>query len=159
MKSERDNPNRYRVYDPKGISPCLSGTSGGGRQPYISFMDLTIGGGITLTDNARTLNARYGKGPAGRKAENSGVFIGVKEASQLRNNDDIPVIWNKEHQCYIAIRRLTPKECFRLQNWSDEYYERAAFVNSDNQLYRQTGNGVTVGVARVIGEKIKEACS
>lgn len=44
VKSERDNPNRYRVYDPKGVSPCLSGTSGGGRQPYISFMDLTIGG-------------------------------------------------------------------------------------------------------------------
>lgn len=115
-----------------------------------------------MTDNARTLNARYGKGPAGRKAENSGVFIGFKESPQSKNNDennDVPVIWNKEYQCYIAIRRLTPKECFRLQDWSDEYYERADFVNSDNQLYRQAGNGVTVGVARVIGEKIKEVRS
>lgn len=158
MKSERDNPNRYRVYDPKGVSPCLSGTSGGGRQPYISFMDLTIGGGITLTDNARTLNARYGKGPAGRKAENSGVFIGIKKSPQSKNNDennDIPVIWNKEHQCYIAIRKLTPKECFRLQGVPDEYFDRAAFVNSDNQLFKQAGNSVTVPVIKAIGEKIK----
>ena len=114
-----------------------------------------------MTDNARTLTARYSKGPARHKGENSGVFIKIGEVTQSMNNgkdNDIPIIWNDEHQCYIAIRRLTPKECFRLQDWSDEYYERAAFVNSDNQLYRQAGNGITVGVAKAIGEKIKEVC-
>ena len=37
MKSKRDNPNQYRVYDPTGLSPCLSGMTGGGRQPYILY--------------------------------------------------------------------------------------------------------------------------
>lgn len=65
-------------------------------------------------------------------------------------------VWYEKYQCYIAIRKLTPKECFRLQGWSDEYFERAAFVNSDSQLYKQAGNGVTVDVVYAIGEKIAE---
>ena len=64
-------------------------------------------------------------------------------------------VWYEKYQCYIAIRKLTPKECFRLQGWSDDYFEKAAFVNSDSQLYKQAGNGVTVDVVREIGRKIK----
>ena len=51
------------------------------------------------------------------------------------------------------IRRLTPKECFRLQGWTDDDFENAKLVNSDNQLYRQAGNGVTVNVIETIAEK------
>lgn len=65
-------------------------------------------------------------------------------------------VWYEKYQCYIAIRKLTPKECFRLQGWTDDYFEKAAFVNTDNQLYKQAGNGVTVNVVEAIGEKIKE---
>ena len=54
------------------------------------------------------------------------------------------------------IRKLTPKECFRLQGWTDDYFEKASFVNSDSQLYKQTGNGVTVDVVYAIGKKIAE---
>ena len=61
---------------------------------------------------------------------------------------------------YIAIRKLTPKECFRLQGWTDDYFEKAEFVNSDSQLYKQAGNGVTVTVieamARKLGQHRKE---
>ena len=65
-------------------------------------------------------------------------------------------IWYEKEQCYITIRKLTPKECFRLQGWTDDYFEKAAFVNSDSQLYKQAGNGVTVNVVQAIGERIKE---
>lgn len=54
----------------------------------------------------------------------------------------------------IRIRRLTPKECFKLQGWTDDYFEKAAFVNLDSQLYKQAGNGVTVNVVQAIGELI-----
>lgn len=54
----------------------------------------------------------------------------------------------------VRIRRLTPKECFRLQGWTDDYFERAQLVNSDSQLYKQAGNGVTVTVIKAIGEAI-----
>ena len=62
--------------------------------------------------------------------------------------------WYEKYNCYIAIRRLTPKECFRLQGWSDDYFEKAQFVNSDSQLYKQAGNGVTVNVVYEIGKRI-----
>lgn len=54
------------------------------------------------------------------------------------------------------IRKLTPKECFRLQGWDDEYFEKARFVNSDVQLYKQAGNGVTVNVVRAIAERLTD---
>ena len=52
------------------------------------------------------------------------------------------------------IRRLTPLEAFRLQGVPDEYFERAAAVCSDSQLYKQAGNAVTVPVVRLIGQRI-----
>lgn len=51
------------------------------------------------------------------------------------------VVWNGR---VVKIRRLTPKECFRLQGFSDDLFEKAKAVNSDAQLYKQAGNGVTV---------------
>lgn len=57
----------------------------------------------------------------------------------------------------IRIRRLTPKECWRLQGFPDEYFDKAKAAGvSDSQLYKQAGNAVTVNVARAIGEKLKE---
>lgn len=53
------------------------------------------------------------------------------------------------------IRRLTPKECFRLQGFPDDYFERAAQVNSDSQIYKQAGNSVTVNVIYEIVKKLE----
>ena len=58
------------------------------------------------------------------------------------------VVWNGRA---VKIRRLTPKECFRLQGFSDDLFEKAKAVNSDAQLYKQAGNGVTVPVVYAIG--------
>lgn len=54
------------------------------------------------------------------------------------------------------IRRLTPRECFRLQGWTDEYFDRAALVNLDSKLYSQAGNGVTVNVIQAIAERMEK---
>lgn len=56
----------------------------------------------------------------------------------------------------IRIRKLTPKECFRLQGWTDDYFEKAEQVCSDTQLYKQAGNGVTVTVIKAIAERLTE---
>ena len=56
----------------------------------------------------------------------------------------------------MRIRKLTPKECFRLQGFPDEYFERAAEVCSDAQLYKQAGNSVTVNVIYEIAKRLKE---
>lgn len=54
-----------------------------------------------------------------------------------------------------SYKKLTPKECFRLQGWEDIYFERAEMVNSDSQLYKQAGNGVTVNVIEAIAKKME----
>lgn len=50
----------------------------------------------------------------------------------------------------LRIRKLTPKECYRLMGFNDEEYERAAQVTSKAQLYKQAGNSIVVNVLQAI---------
>lgn len=316
---EGRNSQRDRIYGEHGNSPTISTCPGGNTEPKIGlpcFVDMTIGNGITLTENERTLQARYNKGLSNHSGETSGIAVPInvkcinikdedgKERPQQnriydvsgdmtalsanlggRHNIAIPVltpdraqkrqngrrfkengdpmftltaqdkhgvavdpiggcykgvspafnrgiydgecrtikadssncvalgiidqqgrlnkkvslknevptlrsethgnlpqvcidvsgdgdkanegiyvempegfivyaVWYEKEKCYITIRKLTPKECFRLQGWTDDYFERAAFVNSDSQLYKQAGNGVTVSVVEAIANKM-----
>lgn len=99
----------------------------------------------------RNVRAEYGKEFANTldTSCNQGIFVQVSEELTVY------AVWYEKYQCYIAIRKLTPKECFRLQGWSDDYFEKAQFVNSDSQLYKQAGNGVTVTVIEAIARRMK----
>jgi DNA (cytosine-5)-methyltransferase 1 len=46
----------------------------------------------------------------------------------------------------LRIRKLTPKECWRLMGFSDDDFEKANKVCSDSQLYKQAGNSIVVVV-------------
>lgn len=50
----------------------------------------------------------------------------------------------------LKIRRLTPKECWRLMGFDDEDCEKAEKVNSNTQLYKQAGNSIVVNVLEAI---------
>ena len=50
----------------------------------------------------------------------------------------------------LRIRKLTPKECWRLMGFDDEDFEKAAKVNSNTQLYKQAGNSIVVNVLEII---------
>lgn len=100
-------------------------------------------------------NSKTRRGRVGQEIANTldtscdqGIFVQVSEELTVY------AVWYEKYQCYIAIRKLTPKECFRLQGWSDDYFEKAQFVNSDSQLYKQAGNGVTVTVIEAIARKM-----
>lgn len=55
----------------------------------------------------------------------------------------------------VAIRKLTPRECWRLQGFSDEQFEKAKKAGiSNTQLYKQAGNAVTVDVIEQIGKRL-----
>ena len=55
----------------------------------------------------------------------------------------------------LKIRRLTPLECFRLQGFPDDIYYLAKKLGiSDSQLYKMTGNAVTVQVVQSIARKL-----
>lgn len=101
-------------------------------------------------------NSKTRRGRAGQEITNTldtscnqGIFVQVSEKLVVY------AVWYEKYQCYIAIRKLTPLECFRLQGWADDYFKKAEFVNSDSQLYKQAGNGVTVNVIKAIAERMK----
>lgn len=48
------------------------------------------------------------------------------------------------------IRKLTPKECWRLMSFTDEDFHKAEAVNSNTQLYKQAGNSIVVNVLEAI---------
>ena len=55
----------------------------------------------------------------------------------------------------FRIRRLTPRECWRLQGFPDWAFDKAQEVNSNSQLYKQAGNSVTVNVIKAIAERLE----
>lgn len=133
---QKDNQLAVKVAEAtkQGYSECRVG---------IDTVNLSVPG-------SKTRRGRVGKEVANTldTSCNQGIFVKV--------SDELIVyaVWYEKYQCYIAIRKLTPKECFRLQGWSDDYFEKAQFVNSDSQLYKQAGNGVTVTVIEAIARKI-----
>jgi DNA (cytosine-5)-methyltransferase 1 len=133
---QKDNQLAVKVVEAtkQGYSECRVG---------IDAVNLSVPG-------SKTRRGRFGKEVANTPDTscNQGIFVQVSEELTVY------AVWYEKYQCYIAIRKLTPKECFRLQGWSDDYFEKAQFVNSDSQLYKQAGNGVTVTVIEVIARKM-----
>ena len=136
------NPHRGRVYSLKGISPSLNCMGGGGREPKIrikeatkkGYAEATIGDSVNLSHpNSKTRRGRVGK----------------QIANTLLTGEEQGVVMYD-----FRIRKLTPKECWRLQGFPDWAFERAANVNSNSQLYKQAGNSVTVNVIEAIARRL-----
>ena len=115
------------VWDTNNISPTLTTMQGGGRQPHI-ITGLVSNKGEKFereTEYENTLLARDYKG-FGNQAMNAVINIQNKNC--------------------LRIRKLTPKECFRLMGFNDSDYEAASKVVSNSQMYKQTGNSIVVDV-------------
>lgn len=83
--------------------------------------------------NSETRRGRVGKGIANT------LLTGEEQAVVTEN---------------YRIRKLTPRECWRLQGFPDWAFDRAKQVNSDSQLYKQAGNSVTVPVIADIAKRL-----
>lgn len=77
--------------------------------------------------------------------------VGKQLANTLLTGEEQGVV--TEH---YRIRKLTPRECWRLQGFPDWAFDRAAEVNSNSQLYKQAGNSVTVNVIAAIAKRLEE---
>ena len=113
-----------------------------------------------LTEIARCITARQDSGISNRKAEHSGVF--VENSDVLDDNEKFAVAFVEPNgEVHIGrIRKLTPRECWRLQGFTDEHFDKARATGlSDSRLYKMAGNAVTVNVISAIGEIIKRVDS
>ena len=185
-----------RVYSEKGISPTLNTMQGGNRQPFIRIKEATkkgyaeakIGDSINLSvPNSKTRRGRVGKKIA------QTIDIGMQQYTltgdmKIRrltpkgggNHSDMDLILERKkdklgrlmplHRKKRMIRRLTPKECERLQGFPDDWTsmglkekfnlkisgdEVKHYIEiSDSQRYKVLGNAVTVNVIKAIVNKL-----
>ena len=171
------NPQTGRVYSPDGLSPTLNTMQGGSRQPKVlierPLKGLTKNGWhfeqnvFSKNSIAATLKATGGSGNIPKivckpcltpdRINKRQHGRGFKE----NGNPEFKLISQDKHGVLtedgksIAIRKLTPRECWRLQGFSDEQFEKAKKAGiSDTQLYKQAGNAVTVDVIEQIGKRL-----
>ena len=141
----RDNPNQGRVYDTEGLAPSLTGMGGGNLQPFIEIKEVTYG------DNAVAAAMR------GRYNENGQIEQNFEVSDREYANAITTVQKDSLISESLRIRKLTPKECFRLMNFDNEDFDKAAAVNSNAQLYKQAGNSIVVACPYYIIKALIEA--
>lgn len=167
-----DSVNRF--YDVSGISPCLDTMQGGNREPKILVTEDTTQG-YTQVIPVLTPD-RIEKRQNGRRFKNDGEEMftltaqdkhGVAIIQKSRGYNDggiykvAPTVtsnsWHENNflKDSIRIRKLTPRECWRLQGFPDWAFDKAKEVNSDSQLYKQAGNSVTVPVIADIASRLE----
>lgn len=176
--------SKYRstsqIYDVQGISPTLNTMQGGGREPKVAVPVFTPDrvekrqNGRRFKENGEpmfTLTTQDRHGVLIKEANKQGYSVasvgdsvnisrpnsktrrgrvGKNIANTLLTTDEQGVVLSD-----YKIRKLTPKECWRLQGFPDELFDKAQEVNSNSQLYKQAGNSVTVNVIEEIAKRLK----
>lgn len=127
----------------------------------LGYAKATIGDSVNLAYLESTKRrGRVGKGVSNTitTSDNMGVVVAALEYRKDKWYEVTGIVI--DGKLYrLRIRRLTPRECFRLQGFPDWAYERAESVSSKSQLYKQAGNSVTVTVIEAIAgafRKIEE---
>ena len=164
-----------RVYDISGLSPTLTTMQGGDKVPKIllreelphlkikeatqkGYAEAILGDSVNLAyANSNNHRGRVGKGIANTltTSGNMGVVVAALEYRKDKWYEVTAIVI--DGQLYrLRIRRLTPRECFRLQGFPDLAYDRAEAVSSKSQLYKQAGNSVTVTVIEAIAKIFKD---
>lgn len=162
-----------RVYSAEGISPTLTTMQGGGQEPKVAIPVLTPDrlekrqNGRRFKDNGEpmftlTSQDRHGvaiQEPLNTTSEGDAFCINTGThryyfPSNVKRGEATLI---KQTEPTLRIRKLTPKECWRLQGFPDWTFDKAAGVNSDSQLYKQAGNSVTVNVIYEIAKRLEES--
>lgn len=99
------------------------------------YAEATVGDSVNISHpNSKTRRGRVGKGVA--NTLQTGLDQGVVSED-------------------LRIRKLTPRECWRLQGFPDWAFDKAQEVNSNSQLYKQAGNSVTVPLMEFVANRLK----
>lgn len=152
------------VFDKEGISPTLiSGMSHGNTVPYVTEeksikIRQATEQGYTLCEigGAADLDYPTSQTRRGRVIENGKICPtltteNIPNVIELGNDKFYNFIYKFQNEWWlIRIRKLTPRECWRLMGFYDEDFDKAEKVNSNTQLYKQAGNSIVVNVLEEI---------
>jgi DNA (cytosine-5)-methyltransferase 1 len=170
------NDQMNRVYSVHGLAPTITVVSGGGREQKIAepvTVQMNRNKISHESDVSHCLMARDYKGFGNQ--DMTGVIEEVRavltpdreekrqEGRRFKENDEAAFTLNTQDKHGVAvgqypryrIRKLTPRECWRLQGFSDAQHDAVAAAGiSDSQRYKQAGNAVTVNVIRAVGSPL-----
>lgn len=129
------------------------------------FAIANLGDSINLSvPNSKTRRGRVGKQVAQTLDTSCNQAVIVQKPRGFNKGGEHEVAptlssnsWHENNllKSGIRIRKLTPRECWRLQGFPDWAFDKAQEVNSNSQLYKQAGNSVTVPVIYEIARRIK----
>ena len=160
-----------RVYSADGVSTCLTSQGGGwGAKTGLYFIDMNPDPSVTHT--ARCITARQDSGISNRRGEHSGVIISGARAvmtperetvrqrgRRIKEPDEPMFTLTAQDRMGVEynglVRRLTPLECFRLQGYSDEQFQKLVEAGiTEPRLYKMAGNSVTTNVVSAVATKL-----
>lgn len=118
-----------RVYHTNGLAPTITTMGGGNTEPKI-MIEKEFNEPIALDEQNGYL-----------RKDGTVVTLTTDGSSPKHNNRVL---------CDYRVRKLTPKECWRLMGFDDESFSRAEKVVSNSQLYKQAGNSIVVNVLMAI---------
>ena len=121
------------IWDKERISPTIDTMQGGYRQPLVTIDDNVSNDEIKINVIGNYSPSGY---DASRIVDENGLAPTVKE-----NHGTVTATIQN-----YRIRKLTPKEFWKLMGFDDEDFEKAEKVNSNTQLYKQAGNSIVVDV-------------
>lgn len=152
------------------VTQC-SGSGGMGGKTGLYFIDCNPS--PQMTDAARCITARQNSGISHHKGEHSAVFVDdaprailnpFKEHTRQNGrrikepNEPMFTLTVTDRHGIVhrgRIRRLMPVECWKLQGFRKDQFEKVAATGmSDAQLYKQAGNSITVAVVEAIARNL-----
>lgn len=147
---------QHQVYDKNGLCPALN-SSGEELTPKVVMVRQATKEGAIPCKVGGVVDLNYPDSKTRR-----GRVIEGGEISPTITVEYIPHvledwIWEVDgHKYLIRIRKLTPRECWRLMDFSDEDFEKAEKVNSNSQLYKQAGNSIVKNVLCEVFKRLIE---
>ena len=121
------------IYEVGGVAPTLSTMQGGNLEPMVPIRTANKKG-YDLAQDGDSIDLAYPNSTTRRGR------VGHEVSKTLECSDTMGTYQN------YRIRKLTPKECWRLMGFDDTDFEKAEKVNSNTQLYKQAGNSIVVNV-------------
>ena len=140
-KWAKQHERSSRVWGTDSLCPTLTTCTGGGQEVKIIVPEATKKG-YAIAEKGDSIDIAY------INQNKSRARVDKERAHTITTSPQIGTL--TDH----GVRKLTPRECFRLMGFSDSDFEKAQAVCSNTQLYKQAGNSIVVNVLEAIIKNI-----
>lgn len=179
LNPEKKVQDRVRVLDTNGVSQGLRATDYKDPVKILFGIDKSIND-TKIIEYANCITAREDRGVSNRKSEGTAILeqVGQLYGTEKESNPQAGRVYSErgisptldscsggnrmpkilEDDIQIQIRKLTPRECWRLMGFSFEDCDKASEIGVANtHLYKQAGNGIITDCCKLLAEHLYKA--